>query len=114
MAASKAKAKKVVKKMIECPDCQEQRALPPFKNPEFVGRCFDFEGVACNTERQACLRTIAGYFQGLYTKKNWWTRLYIAASAQHATASTWARFGLPLETRFARGRVMSEAVILIR
>jgi ATP-dependent DNA helicase RecQ len=53
-------------KKIKCPDCQEERPRPPIKNEEFSGRCFDFSGVACDTTRQACMRTIAGFFQGLY------------------------------------------------
>lgn len=55
---------------LKCPDCEAERVRPPLKNGEFSGRCFDFEGVACNTTRQACLRTIAGFFQGLYKKQD--------------------------------------------
>jgi hypothetical protein len=57
-------------KKIQCPDCQAEQPRPPFKSDEFSGRCFDFLGVACNTTRQACLRTIAGFFQGLYVEKD--------------------------------------------
>jgi superfamily II DNA helicase RecQ len=60
----KAKSSAAKKVKIKCPDCQEEHVRPPIK--DFTGRCFDFEGVACNTTRQACLRTIAGFYQGLF------------------------------------------------
>jgi ATP-dependent DNA helicase RecQ len=61
----KAKSASAKKAKIKCPDCHEEHTRPPVV--DFSGLCFDFEGVACNTTRQACLRTIAGFYQGLFT-----------------------------------------------
>lgn len=58
------------KSKVICPDCGASHNRPPFKNTEFSGRCFDFDGVACGTTRQACLRTIVGFFQGLFKKED--------------------------------------------
>ncbi len=60
--------KSAAKSKIKCSDCENERPRPPSKVFEFSGLCFDFEGVACNTTRQACLRTIAGFYQGLLGK----------------------------------------------
>lgn len=62
----KSKSATAKKVKIKCPDCEEERFRPPFKDVDFTGRCFDFEGVFCDTTRQACLRTITGFFQGLF------------------------------------------------
>jgi hypothetical protein len=48
----------------------KKRGRAPIKDEEFSGRCFDFSGVACDTTRQACMRTIAGFFQGLYAAED--------------------------------------------
>jgi ATP-dependent DNA helicase RecQ len=63
----KAKSASAKKVKIKCPECMEEHTRPPVK--DFTGLCFDFEGVACNTTRQACLRTIAGFYQGLFPAK---------------------------------------------
>lgn len=61
------------KAKMRCSVCQAERARPAVKGVKggvelFSGKCFDFEGVACNTTRQACLRTITGFFQGLFAE----------------------------------------------
>lgn len=67
---AKATGTKKDRKKLICPDCQQSHDRPSGKGVEFSGLCFDFEGVACRTQRQACLRTIACFFQGVGDAKS--------------------------------------------